>query len=456
MKIISVPLFFLCSIVTAKSQNVFPATGNVGIGTSAPAVALDVKKIFSASGSWNNAVGITTTQNIATAGNVNSLTLNTNITHTSGNVPLAMGIPAICNYSGSGTVGSIRPVESVTSITGSGAITDIASFWGAIVNSGTAPVTKGYGLYLSPLPANVVNKYGVYVDDPLAGNYFAGSIGIGTTGNTYKLDVNGSVRAGGFTSADANETAKFVWSKDAANNWDEQLIKVASTYGPWGRPGYAIHTHETKHFGIYSTNWNALFDVEGGTGRTYIKGKVLIGKTSSNTGTNYMLDVNGNVRANKVVVNTSGADFVFEPGYALPSLQDVESFIQKNHHLPDIISAKKMKNDGVDIGEYQTKLLQKIEELTLYIISQDKKGEEQQRTIERQNNRIDMLNSKICQQKSVKETIVKSDNPWEGYAELLSKVEYLRTGLISLEKQNKSLEENNRKLVERIKKLEKK
>ncbi len=105
-------------------------------------------------------------------------------------------------------------------------------------------------------------------------------------------------------------------------------------------------------------------------GDTYINqnaGNVLIGKISQVNKT-YKLDVAGNVRANKIVVNTSGADFVFELGYKLPSLQSVEAYINQYKHLPGIDSAKQMQNDGLDVGEMNTKLLQKVEELTLYVI----------------------------------------------------------------------------------------
>lgn len=119
-------------------------------------------------------------------------------------------------------------------------------------------------------------------------------------------------------------------------------------------------------------------------------GNVLIGK-STQTNTAYMLDVNGNIRANKMVVNTTGADFVFESGYRLPSLQSVEQFIKAHHHLPGIAPAQQMQKEGVDVGDNQTKLLQKIEELTLYIIEQQK----QIRALQEENKKMTDLQSQI-------------------------------------------------------------
>ncbi len=129
-------------------------------------------------------------------------------------------------------------------------------------------------------------------------------------------------------------------------------------------------------------------------------GNVLIGKTAQINAA-YKLDVEGDIRANKIVVNTNGADFVFEKGYALKPLTEVEQFIKAHQHLPEISSAANMQANGVSLGELNTKLLQKIEELTLYMIEQNKKLVEQNKKIEaltaenaRQNQQFERLRSK--------------------------------------------------------------
>lgn len=76
----------------------------------------------------------------------------------------------------------------------------------------------------------------------------------------------------------------------------------------------------------------------------------------------------------EIKVNT-GADFVFKPDYNLKSLSEVENFVKKNQHLPDIPSEKDMQENGLNVNEMQIKLLQKIEELTLYVIGQQKEIE---------------------------------------------------------------------------------
>ena len=72
-------------------------------------------------------------------------------------------------------------------------------------------------------------------------------------------------------------------------------------------------------------------------------------------------------------LNTNGADFVFEDNYNLLPLQAVHNYVKENKHLPDIPSAAEMQTAGLAVGEMQTLLLQKIEELTLYIIWQDER-----------------------------------------------------------------------------------
>ncbi|BBM86168.1 hypothetical protein UABAM_04554 [Candidatus Uabimicrobium amorphum] len=88
----------------------------------------------------------------------------------------------------------------------------------------------------------------------------------------------------------------------------------------------------------------------------------------------YSLAVKGKVLAEEVLValHQDWPDFVFDDSYNLTSLEEVEQQIKKNKHLPDIPSGKEVKQNGIQLGAMQGKLLQKIEELTLYTIQQDK------------------------------------------------------------------------------------
>ncbi|WP_343540128.1 hypothetical protein [Sphingobacterium thalpophilum] len=97
----------------------------------------------------------------------------------------------------------------------------------------------------------------------------------------------------------------------------------------------------------------------------------------------HKLDIVGTARAHSILVNTQKtADFVFDPSYQLPGLDSLQSFISENRHLPGIPSAAQMEKEGINVGDLQIDLLQKIEELTLYIIEQDKVNRRQQQMID--------------------------------------------------------------------------
>jgi len=109
-------------------------------------------------------------------------------------------------------------------------------------------------------------------------------------------------------------------------------------------------------------------------------GNIIIGQTTQ-VNSAYKLDVYGSARATAITVNATGADFVFESTYKLFSLPEIEKYIQANHHLPEIPSAKEMQTNGLNVGDNQIKLLQKVEELTLFMIEKDKQINEQQKQI---------------------------------------------------------------------------
>jgi hypothetical protein len=90
-----------------------------------------------------------------------------------------------------------------------------------------------------------------------------------------------------------------------------------------------------------------------------------------------LLSINGLIKAKEVIVSLDGywSDYVFDKDYSQLSISDLEKYINENKHLPDIPSAKEVKENGINLGEMDALLLKKIEELTLYIIDLKKENE---------------------------------------------------------------------------------
>jgi hypothetical protein len=127
-------------------------------------------------------------------------------------------------------------------------------------------------------------------------------------------------------------------------------------------------------------------------------GNVGIGTTNPTS----KLTVAGNISSREVKVTVdAGADFVFEKEYNLPSLDSVDKYIKENKHLPEIASAQEMQKEGINLSEMNIKLLQKIEELTLYTIEQNKKLEKQNKEIDIHNRTLEIQNKVLENQQKL-------------------------------------------------------
>jgi hypothetical protein len=121
-------------------------------------------------------------------------------------------------------------------------------------------------------------------------------------------------------------------------------------------------------------------------------GSVGIGTT--NPDSRFKLDVEGSIRATEVrVCLQGGCDFVFEKDYKLMNLNELEKFVTTKQHLPEIASEKEMIENGLNMKEFQMKLLQKVEELTLYVIEQNTKSEKQEQELKKLKAKIKKIES---------------------------------------------------------------
>ncbi|MCK9403722.1 MAG: hypothetical protein M0Q26_10025 [Chitinophagaceae bacterium] len=104
------------------------------------------------------------------------------------------------------------------------------------------------------------------------------------------------------------------------------------------------------------------------------------------------LSVNGNIAAKKLIVTQTGwSDYVFNKDYKLRNLRDLETFINKNKHLPEVPTAKEVATKGISVGDNQVLLLKKIEELTLYMIEMNKTNDQMKAEIKVQAKEIKLL-----------------------------------------------------------------
>ena len=174
------------------------------------------------------------------------------------------------------------------------------------------------------------NNSGIVIDS-------AGRVGIGTNPVANKaLTINGNV---GFT-----ELANIIGDIQFVNN--VKFLDSTSFVGSI-RVGNRLHTNK------------------------------LIATGSATIGNGFICSQNGQVKAKEIVVTLEGwSDYVFDNGYRLMPLGELERYVNANKHLPNIPSAKEVENNGVNIGEMNALLLEKIEELTLYIIDLQKQIDE--------------------------------------------------------------------------------
>jgi hypothetical protein len=211
-------------------------------------------------------------------------------------------------------------------------------------------------------------------DGPLSFDYVNKRVGINVTSTLNEtLEVNGRVKATGLL-IPSSAPAGFVLTTDGSG--------LASWLAPTGGTGTSPWYSSANGFNISNTN----------TGSVYIGMTATEAPVASNDA--YKLYVKKGIRTEKLKVDHSAwPDFVFDKEYQLPSLIEVEQFIKNNKHLEGIKSAEEVKKDGVDVGDNQAAMLQKIEELTLYIIEQNKKIIEQGRQLTNLQQQVDQLRS---------------------------------------------------------------
>jgi hypothetical protein len=196
-----------------------------------------------------------------------------------------------------------------------------------------------------------------------------GKCGIGTSSPKGKLHVNGEQYI---------SDPIYPMLKMSADNTNAIYDAGIHFDGYGTSPTYQVRFGRYTKAGLWQANpFNFSLEAPNFSFVMTKEGKVTIGLPdywSKTNEPNCKLFVAGGILTEKVKVATyaNWADYVFANEYELKSLKEVENFIHKNKHLPNIPSAKEVKEQGLDLGEMQAKQMEKIEELTLYIIQMNK------------------------------------------------------------------------------------
>jgi len=298
-----------CFFSASYAQNTFPASGNVGIGTTTPGV-------------W----------------------FSNDVLQFAGTRPTIRLSP---NYDG-----GLGTILFKGAWSNAGGTADEFHF--NYVSSLTNP-----GIHLSSYlngPADLISFMG------------NGNVGIGTANPEFKLDVQG-----GSANINLNNISSLGGQLTISNGFGNQNGAVRLNLNNGGAVSWikGIVTGPNTNTGsaiVFGVPSNTADGVE----RMRITSTGDVGIGTDNT-RGYKLAVAGNMIAEsiKVQMQSSWPDYVFTKDYSLPSLAEIEKHINDKGHLPGIPSAAEVRENGIELGDMNAKLLKKIEELTLYLIEKD-------------------------------------------------------------------------------------
>lgn len=353
---------------SAQNSNPWPATGDVGIGTASPASALHIKTASAVAGFSN-----ITVENSGATGNEAGINFKAGYTTTS------LNSGRIYSLFDGGT-GSANARLTLQSLVANGVYDNTLTVRSGNVGIGTTnpAFSLGSGLEIERLgPATLrlqnttdsksmelrqtstdFSLFNVNGQNTILSQN-GGNVGIGTTTPGLKTHINGIT---GFPATTGTAQTGVLRLQGLSNN-------AVLDFGVNGVSGaYLQSTNQTA----LNANYPLFLNPNGGN--------VGIGTTDTK---GYKFAVNGNVIATAVTVKlyADWPDYVFKKEYKLPTLTEVKNYIDKNQHLPDMPSEKEVAENGLNLGEMNKILTKKVEELTLYLIQQNKRIDDQQKQI---------------------------------------------------------------------------
>lgn len=320
--------FFL----SAQEQNILPEKGNVGIGTLKPKAKLDVN------------------------GNVQ---IDSNLVV---NDSLIIGKSAVINGKLVTSSLKIKGLDELNQTNGTDRFLvidengDIRKIRGPKVDIKPFELklckTNNNGDVINPFWDNGINK--LFVGCPEV------NVGINTEAPRTKLDVIGGIH--GLRLSLGNNA-------DPANMGTKVFHLKSTSTTPQNKIFSITRLNDTE---IFSLQNNGLMIINSGLDQ-YANSKIMV--IQNNDRKILELNNNGLLRAREVLVDlTNWPDYVFGHDYKLRSLEELDAYIKLQHHLPDVPSAEIIHNEGVNLGEMDKVLMQKVEELTLYVLQLHKEN----------------------------------------------------------------------------------
>jgi hypothetical protein len=323
-----------CSVSLSIAQtNVFPANGNVGIGTLNPRAGLDMAKYIPA-----------------------------------GALGTVFGRLAEGDTQGNGTFLGVQGFE--TSISGYNG----KSF--SIVHNFYGQTNSSINFYRGGSIEGGFITFNTYSNIERLRIDNNGNVGIGTIDPKARLDLVGGIM---MQSNLNNQSVRPPVSSNKIpgeirvySSWgataDDGLLRLSAGGGT--NPGVMSYIDISSYSTVPDMDKNIVFGTNGSEKmRISTSGNVGIGMNSPAE----KLSVNGNIRAKEIKVETQNwPDYVFKSDYSLPSLEATEKHIKEKGHLPGIPSAAEAETQGINLSEMNGKLLKKIEELTLHLIEKEK------------------------------------------------------------------------------------
>jgi hypothetical protein len=399
--------FGLYTTMFGQAITVLGNNGNVGIGTNIPSAPLTVSRSGATAGADYSALHIETTgsgniygpvlylngtsgTNGRMWGLISSGALDAGGTGAAGNFAIYdtnAGSRLVINSLGQVGIGTISPgykldVSGMGNFAGVNLTAQSTVVPGVDIAYGTIATGKYVGQYFQSADQQMHFYNGTGGADILQLNQNNnnvsipnGYLGIGTPSPRTKLDFGNA----------SSFPADIIGLYDGGANV-QYGVGLNLAGGNDGTGGLTLYSGDRGIvFRNHNINGTELMSVTN-SGNFSVMGNVGIGTTDNAAWqlatSTYKLAVEGKIITEEVTVKlrANWPDYVFNPKYTLMPLTDVKSYIDKNHHLPDMPTAAQVEKDGLNLGEMNKLLLKKVEELTLYLIEKDK-NEQQQKVV---------------------------------------------------------------------------